>query len=479
MDAGSTFARRGSSGGGGLPECGRRSSPGAVSERACAFYGARWVLAAVRGAVHLVHGPVGCAYYGQTVRKRHYRVFSTALEEREIVLGAGGRLEAAIREAVRLEPGAGAVLVYVTCAAGLTGEDVAAICRQTAAALGLPVVPVTCPGFAGTSQADGQDLAARVLLEHLIGRGPAGPPLPKSVNLLGEFDVSGDLKEIERLLGRLGLATITAVSGRATVSGLAAAHRAALNLVHCGRTGRWLARQMQERFGIPWLKATFFGIEGTAASLAAVAAFFGQQDTTGWIEAEAEAARREALPYLRRLKGRRVVVFFGASRMGLMSLAFRELGMEVVLCGSQFGGREDYAESRSLLGEGTPLIDDPDGRELQEWWRRLRPDLVVGGSREKYLAHKTGLPFLVFPQETGPYAGFRGFVNLARETAGLVGARVWWLARTFRDGRMDAADGSGAPPARSRPRGGGDEANELPNLRGSCPRTSLLQPGCG
>ncbi|SHI53654.1 nitrogenase component 1 [Desulfofundulus thermosubterraneus] len=414
----------------GLPECERQTLPGVISQRACMLYGARWMIAAIRDVVHLIHGPVGCAYYSETVRKKNYRVFSTALGEKEIVFGAGQKLEDAIREAVSLRPRSSAVLVYTTCAVGLIGEDVEAICKQASASLGLPVVPVNCPGFGGVSQGKGHDVAAAALLEHFIGRGPAGPPLENSVNILGEFDVQGDLKEIEHLLQRLGLNIICAVSGRATVENMARAHRARLNIVHCGRTGRWLAQKMEERFGIPWRKVSFFGLAETAAALQAIAAFFNRPGEAAWVEKEAEAARQRALPYLRRLAGRRVALFFGASRMGSMARAFGELGMEVVLCGSQFGCQEDYTESRRCLGRGTPMIDDAHQRELEEFLHRYRPDLLVGGTRERFMAHKMGIPFLVFPQETSPYAGFNGFVNMAREVAALVGAPVWRLGNS-------------------------------------------------
>ncbi|RKO66119.1 nitrogenase component 1 [Desulfofundulus salinus] len=413
-----------------IPACDRRTLPGVVSQRACLLYGARWMLAAIRDAVHLIHGPVGCAYYSGTVRKKNYRVFSTALGEKEIVFGAGQKLEDAIREAVSLRPRSSAVLVYTTCAVGLIGEDVEAICKRASASLGLPVVPVNCPGFGGVSQGKGHDVAAAALLEHFIGRAPAGPPLENSVNILGEFDVQGDLKEIEQLLQRLGLNIICAVSGRATVENMARAHRAGLNIVHCGRTGRWLAQKMEERFGIPWRKVSFFGLAETAAALQAIAAFFNRPREAAWVEKEAETARQRALSYLRRLAGRRVALFFGASRMDSMARAFGELGMEVVLCGSQFGCREDYTESRRCLGRGTLMIDDAHQRELEEFLHRYRPDLLVGGTRERFMAHKMGIPFLVFPQETSPYAGFNGFVNLAREVAALVGAPVWRLGNS-------------------------------------------------
>lgn len=412
----------------GLPACNRPTLPGVVSQRACALYGARWMLAAIKDAIHLLHGPVGCAYYSETVRKKRYEVFSTALEEKDIIFGAGAKLATAIREGVRLRPAAAAVIVYTTCAAGLIGEDVAAICRQAEANLGVPVVPVNCPGFCGVSQGDGHEAAVTALLEHFIGRGADGPPLAKSVNILGEFDIQGDLKEIERLLQRLGVEVLCAVSGRATVAGLARARRAGLNLVHCGRTGRRLALEMAERFGIPWRKVSFFGLAETAAALRTIAAFFQCPEKATWVEEEIESAREKASPYLERLAGKRVGLFFGASRMGSMARAFRELGLEVVFCGSQFGCREDYAESRSRLGRETLMVDDAHERELEEFLHRYRPHLLVGGSREQFMAHKLGVPFLVFPQETAPYAGFNGFVNLAREVATFIGAPVWRLA---------------------------------------------------
>ncbi|GAV24361.1 nitrogenase [Carboxydothermus islandicus] len=385
------------------------------------------MLAPIRDVIHLIHGPVGCAYYSETVRKKRYQVFSTALDETDIVFGAGQKLEIAIRESLNLRPGSSAVLVYTTCAAGLIGEDVQAICKRMSATLGLPVVPVNCPGFCGVSQGDGHDVAAVALLDHFIGREPVGSYLENHVNILGEFDVQGDLKEIEYLLQRLGLNLICVVSGRATVENMARAHRARLNIVHCGRTGRWLARKMEERFGIPWRKVSFFGLDETIAALQSIATFFNRSGENEWVEREAEATRRRAAPYLKRLAGKRVALFFGASRMSSMARAFKELGMEVVLCGSQFGCREDYVESRRCLGKGTLMIDDANQRELEEFLHHFRPDLLVGGTREKFMAHKIGIPFLVFPQETSPYAGFNGFVNLAREVATLIGAPVWRL----------------------------------------------------
>ena len=41
--------------------CNRESLAGAVSQRACVFCGSRVVLYPIADALHLVHGPIGCA----------------------------------------------------------------------------------------------------------------------------------------------------------------------------------------------------------------------------------------------------------------------------------------------------------------------------------------------------------------------------------------------------------------------------------
>jgi nitrogenase molybdenum-cofactor synthesis protein NifE len=413
-----------------IPKCGEPTIPGLLSERSCVFYGARWMLAAIPDVVHLVHGPAGCAYYGSTVRRKGYRVYSSMMEERDIVFGGSGRLHAAILEAVKREPGAHAVLVYATCAAGLIGEDLDAVCRKASRATGLQVVPVNSPGFCGRSQASGHDLAAGVLLRHFIGGSRKRKLIPGGVNILGEFDVQGDLNEIEALLRRLGLRIICAFSGRAPTAAMAEVGRAQLNIVHCRRTGHMLAEGMHKQYGTPFIKVSFFGLEETAASLRRIGEFFNLDSAV--VEDVIESGRAEAGrmsgPFLKRLRGKRAALFFGASRMGSMTRAFGDLGMDVVMIGSQFGCRNDYEDADPKVAEGTLVLDDAPEQELEVFMHRHHPDLMCGGTKEKYLAHKLCVPFLVFPQESSPFTGFRGFVNLARDVAGLVSAPVWRLA---------------------------------------------------
>jgi nitrogenase molybdenum-cofactor synthesis protein NifE len=48
--------------------CEKPSLAGSVSQRACVFCGSRVVLYPIADALHLVHGPVGCAAYTWDIR---------------------------------------------------------------------------------------------------------------------------------------------------------------------------------------------------------------------------------------------------------------------------------------------------------------------------------------------------------------------------------------------------------------------------
>lgn len=427
-----------------VPACDQPTVPGSMSQRACAYYGARWFLAPLKQVLHLVHGPVSCAYYGETVRKKKYTVFSTDLTENEVIFGGEAKLLRTLGEMAARFPETGAILVYITCVPGITGDDVERICRQAERATGIRCLPVNCPGFRGHHQSAGHEIGARVLLDHFVGRGERVPGGRDSldtgsgdcdinINLLGEYDVMGDYRVIKGLLGRMGVRVSAAVTADASIDNLAYAHRVRLNVVHCRRTGGLMAEEMRDRYGIPHLKVSFFGINETSAALRRLGELLDRRTEAGEVIAAGEAAVAADLEYYRReLAGKKVGLFFGGSRVGSMLKAYRELGLEVSAAGSQFGGRDDYREAWPLLKPGAALVDDTNEDEVLRFIQWDRPDVIAGGMREKWIAHKFGIPFTVFPQESGPYAGYSGFRNFARDLLVALKAPVWRMVRRER-----------------------------------------------
>ena len=50
----------------------------------------------------------------------------------------------------------------------------------------------------------------------------------------------------------------------------------------------------------------------------------------------------------------------------------------------------------------------------------------MAGVKEKYLAHKLGVPcILIHSYENGPYMGFEGFVNLAKDMYSYIYNPIW------------------------------------------------------
>ncbi|TDA70459.1 MAG: nitrogenase [Clostridia bacterium] len=424
-----------------LPAHNRPTLPGMVSQRSCPYYGARWALAPIPDLIHLVHGPVGCAFYGQTVRSQEYQLFSTDLAEKEVIFGTGEKLYRCLLEAFAVRPGARGALVYVTCTPGFLGEDLEATCRRAEKATGKRVVLVECPGFCGSSQAAGHDIAAEVLLTHFIGAGlfegvrrtaadGVGHSGESAVNLVGEFNVRGDLDVIRSLLAQAGITVVCAFNADAPAGRMATAPLADLNLVHCRRTGLALAQGMQAKFDQPYLQVSFYGPGNVTASLREIGAALGRErEVEAVIAAETPAGEKFWRQARRRLEGGRALLFFGGSRLGSMVGAFQELGLEVVVAGSQFGRRDDYTWAWEQVAPGTLLVDDANEGEIEFLLERYRPHLAVGGTKERYLCLKSGVPFLVFPQEGSPYAGYRGFTNLARDIIKALAAPVWRLIR--------------------------------------------------
>src|SRR5664279_642563 len=85
--------------------CGKKSAAGSVSQRACVFCGSRVVLYPISDALHLVHGPIGCAAYTWDIRgslssgpELHRMSFCTDLQEIDVIFGGEQKLYRCLTE---------------------------------------------------------------------------------------------------------------------------------------------------------------------------------------------------------------------------------------------------------------------------------------------------------------------------------------------------------------------------------------------
>ncbi|GEJ58930.1 bifunctional nitrogenase iron-molybdenum cofactor biosynthesis protein NifEN [Anaeromyxobacter diazotrophicus] len=426
----------------GAPKFCKKSEPGEGAERSCAYDGARVVLMPVTDAIHLVHGPIACAGNSWDNRgarssgaQLFRRGFTTEMLENDVVFGGEKKLHRAIVElAQRYRGEAKAIFVYATCVTAMTGDDVAAVCRAAGPEVDIPVIPVNTPGFVGDKNI-GNRLAGEILLEHVIGTAEPATTTPYDVNLIGEYNIAGDLWGILPLFERLGIRLLSCISGDARFEELRWAHRARLNVIICSKSLTNLARKLRRQYGIPYLEESFYGMTDTARALRDMARELDlanggppvmQERVERLVEEEEARCRARLAPYRARLEGKRAVLFTGGVKTWSMVNALRELGVEILAAGTQNSTLEDFHRMKALMHRDARVIEDTSTAGLLGVMAEKQPDLVVAGGKTKFLALKTLTPFLdINHGRAHPYAGYEGMVTFARQLDLTVNNPIW------------------------------------------------------
>ena len=417
--------------------CEKHSLAGSVSQRACVFCGSRVVLYPIADALHLIHGPAGCAAYTWDIRgalssgpQLHRLSFTTDLREKDVIFGGEKKLYNALIELIdRVQPRA--AFVYATCIVGVIGDDVDAVCKQVQREKGIPVLPVHSEGFKGTKK-DGYKAACDAMAR-LVGTGDTTGIGPLSLNIMGDFNIAGETWLIKRYYEQMGLQVVATCTGDGRVDDLCRAHGAALNVVQCSGSMIHLAKQMKKEHGIPFIHVSYFGIEDMSRALYEVAEFFKDQTvlarTQELVRGEIQRIMPELNRYRQKLTGKRACVYTGgAFKAFSLVRSLRTLGVQTVVVGSQTGSKEDYDTLRALCDEGTILVDDTNPVELSRFVQEKEADVLIGGVKERPIAYKLGLGFCDHNHERKQVlAGYEGMVNFAREVYSSVCSPVWKL----------------------------------------------------
>jgi nitrogenase molybdenum-cofactor synthesis protein NifE len=417
--------------------CNKESLAGSVSQRACVFCGSRVVLYPIADALHVVHGPIGCAVYTWDIRgalssgpELHRLSFSTDLQEKDIVFGGEKKLHKVLVELIdAYHPKA--AFVYGTCIVGIIGDDVDAVCRAVSREKGLDVIPVHSEGFKGTKK-NGYQAACRALFS-IIGTDNSAVVPAASLNILGDFNVAGETWQIKNYYERIGVQVVSTLTGDGRVDDIRRAHQARLNVVQCSGSMMTLAQLMQEKYNIPFIRVSYFGIEDMSRALYDVVAKLGdnamRERAESLIQEEVAAIMPEIRLYRAKLEGARALVYTGgAFKVFSLVRSLRTLGIRTVVAGSQTGDSEDYRLLRELCDEGTVLLDDSNPLELAKYVQEKNVDLVIGGVKERPIAYKLGVGFCDHNHERKIcLAGFSGMLNFAREVYSSVCSPVWSL----------------------------------------------------
>lgn len=428
--------------------CSDDSLAGAVSQRACVFCGARVVLNPVTDAAHLVHGPIGCATFTWDIRgslssgpEMYRNSFSTDMKERDVIFGGEKKLAACIDEIVeKYHPPA--IFVYATCVTGIIGDDIIAISKEASLRHGIEVIPVESSGFISGNKVVGYRAAAMALMQLITPKEGETITPTRKLNFLGEYNLGGEKWLVERYLREMGIGINVAFTGDSTVAALKQAPGACLNLVQCTGSMHWVAQQMEKKFGTPFMDINFFGAGNTAGSLRKIASFYDDpaitERTEALIERELARIRPVIERYRKKLEGKRAAIYVGGAYKALAIIRqLRELGMEIVLTGTQTGNIEEYTAISELLDENAIVVDDANPAEIEKFLIEKKVDVMAGGVKERVLAYKLGVGFVDHNHDRKDcLAGFDGALRFAEEVYTTTCTPVWRLVKTPFPGRV-------------------------------------------
>ncbi|BAY28974.1 nitrogenase MoFe cofactor biosynthesis protein NifE [Nostoc carneum NIES-2107] len=402
----------------------------------CAFDGAMITLVPITDAAHLVHGPNGCIgnYWGgrdslSSGSLMYKNCFTSDMDESDIIFGGAKKLYRAILELQRRYKPA-AIFVYSTCVSALIGDDINGACREAAEITGTPVIPVDAPGFVGHRN-QGIRLANEALLEYVIGTAEPNTTTLYDINLIGEYNIGGDIWNILPMLEELGIRVLAKITGDARYQEICYAHRAKLNVVNSSAKAMLkMARQMEERFHIPYITESFYGVENLNRCLRNIAAKLGDTElqvrTENLINSETTSLNNQLDFYLPSLQGKRILIDITNLNNWAIVSAIQYLEMEVILTSTNKITQDNQRKIKGLFGENTKILEI----EISQLITEFKPDLLIATNHYQATAMKTKIPFLDINQERkNAYTGYAGIISVAQELYTTLHSPVWEQVR--------------------------------------------------
>ena len=381
--------------------------------------GAMRIASAMNGVHYVLHAPQGDTYADLlfTMIERQDRrppVTYTTFQARDLGGDTAELFKMAAREAVeRFRPEV--LLVGASC----TGELIQDNPEGLARGLDVPVIALDLPAYQRR-----ENWGASETFYHLVRRFAAGRPLPREgrqpcCNLLGPtalgFRHRDDVREIESLLGRLGVAVNVVAPLNASPADLARLGEADFNVVLYPEIADTAAVWLERQFGQKRVRTVPIGVGATRDFVAEVAALAGRS--------AAECERNSNLPWYSRsvdanyLTGKKVFIFGDATHaIAAARVAVKELGFALVGLGTYT--REFARDVRQAAAsyDMEALIAD-DYLEVEARIAEAEPELVLGTQMERHICKRLGIPCAIisapvhvqdFPARYSPQMGFEG-----------------------------------------------------------------------
>lgn len=218
----------------------------------CPLMGAMLTIREIDDSVMVVIGPDECAYYtqlatsGGNMKANGCRIVSVVLDQHDVTFGCQEKMDEAFAELME-EYTPKVVYLVTTCVVEVIGDDIDAMVMGYEEQYGLPVIVVHAENFKTDDHLPG--------IEHTLDGSIEAMEKQETcdcVNVLGLRLGDFQKTEVYRYLKKSGTALGLTLPGKASADSIRTAPNAKCNIV-IHPVGLPLAREMKERFGIPYV----------------------------------------------------------------------------------------------------------------------------------------------------------------------------------------------------------------------------------
>ncbi len=409
-----------------------KPKPGATSG-GCAFEGAQIALFPYADAVHLVHSPATCQGASWETRatpsswegeNNTFLGYCTDISTNDVIFGGNKKLEDSIEYIVEHKDPK-AIFVYETCVTAMIGDDMDNICKRMQEKHNRPIIVVHSPGFVGSKNL-GSRLGGEAVLGQLIGTREPEKIHKYGINLIGEYNVTGDMWQYTPVLEKIGIKVVSTLAGDGRIEDIQTAHTAKLNVIVCAKSLVTLVRKMEEQFGIPYVSVSFYGKRDTTNAIRTIVNALNDEELSKRaeevIKEEEEALEQRLVPYRKILENKKAILNTGGNKSWSIASALQDIGIEVVATSIRKATLEDIEIAKKYV----PILMKVPANEQAKLIDEHNVDILLAGGRSLYTAIKKKVAFVDVNQEKKvSYGAYGGLENLAKDVCAAVNNPVF------------------------------------------------------
>ncbi|MBS3937410.1 MAG: nitrogenase component 1 [Peptococcaceae bacterium] len=262
--------------------------------------GVLWALSSLKGACILEYGPAGTTHYGiESYGKLNMdlaaSLFTTGIDEEDVIMGDSGRLAATLLEIDQRGEFAH-IFVVASSVSSIIGTDIVAICKEVQ-----PSCRAKLHCFAGGGLKGSYNLGVREVLTTLARDVVAPGEVRDSMlyNIIGSnadcYNFASDIAEIERLMQScFGLKSHAVFTTGSSIDQISGAATSGFNLV-VRAEGLEAAKILKEKYGQDYYYGLPYGYQGTQQWLRGIASKFGLQIMAPYLDSETQNQKNHLL----------------------------------------------------------------------------------------------------------------------------------------------------------------------------------------